>query len=253
MMDYVQIFPETLEALEELDDAQLGRMIRAMTVYATTGQEPNFEKGTGERMLWKSMKQRVDAAIRKSEINAANRKRTRTNEKNEEQRNETNDNPETETEPDQETESEPEPERDEHTQENGQQVQTRGRAREGWFDPEKPDADCDSAWQTERGRGAVAQRILDHAMKQLRPCTTVTESGGVLGGHIYEALVAAMASGAPPGECTRAMQGISTTWRYELALKQLAIRRHGDVPPEWRREVDELAEEFPPGRGRLVC
>ena len=163
MMDYLQIFPETLEALEELDDAQLGRMLRAMTVYATTGQEPAFEKGTPERMLWKSMKQRVDAAVRKSELNAANRKKTNRNEsqrnetnRNESQRNETNRNPEPETEP--ETEAESEPEGDGHTQENGQQDQPRARAREGWFDPEHPEADCDNAWRTERGRAAVAQR-----------------------------------------------------------------------------------------------
>lgn len=249
MMDYLQIFPETLEALEELDDAQLGRMLRAMTVYATTGQEPAFEKGTPERMLWKSMKQRVDAAVRKSELNAANRKKTN---RNESQRNETNRNPEPETEP--ETEAESEPEGDGHTQENGQQDQPRARAREGWFDPEHPEADCDNAWRTERGRAAVAQRILDHAMKKLRPCCTVTETGGVLGEHVYEALVAAMASGAPPGTCTHLMQGLTTTWSYELALKREAIQRFGDVPPEWRREVDELAEELRPPEGRrLVC
>lgn len=269
-MEYLQIFPETLEALEELDDAQLGRMLRAMTVYATTGQEPAFEKGTPERMLWKSMKQRVDAAVRKSELNAANRKRTNRNEsqrneternepqrneteRNEPQRNETNRNPESESEP--ETEAESEPEGDGHTQENGQQAQPRARAREGWFDPERPEADCDNAWRTERGRAAVAQRILDHAMRKLRPCNTVTETGGVLGEHVYEALVAAMASGAPPGTCTHLMQGLTTTWSYELALKREAIQRLGDVPPEWRREVDELAEELrpPEGRGRLVC
>ena len=122
-MEYLQIFPETLEALDELDDAQLGRMIRAMTVYATTGQEPDFEKGTPERMLWKAMKQRVDAAIRMSEKQAANRKtkpnqnnqtepekpeQTKPNQKNQTEPEQTKPNPEPEPEPESESDAEPE-------------------------------------------------------------------------------------------------------------------------------------------------
>lgn len=275
MMDYLQIFPETLEALDELDDAQLGRMIRAMTVYATTGQEPDFEKGTGERMLWKSMKQRIDAAIRKSGINAANRKRTKSNEKNEEQRNETNRNPETESEP--ETEAEPDPEGDKHTPEDSRQV-PRGRAREGWFDPNEPDAPCDAAWQSERGRLAVAQRILDWFMTvHMTPTGMIPQRDeeGPMGDRMLDLTAGAMASGVPPREIVHSTEKQTGAAGYEEAVARLIARNVGTdglagYSPGWaarlRNEhmdaMKALAKgggrggglgALPPERGRFVC
>lgn len=64
MLDFLPVYLDTLEALEELSDEQQMRLIRAMTRYAVKGEEPEFERGTPERMLWKAMKQRVDSASR---------------------------------------------------------------------------------------------------------------------------------------------------------------------------------------------
>ena len=71
-MDYVLVFDETFEAMEELDDHQQIRMLHAMLEYAKSGDEPNFEKGCAEKVLRKSMKQRVDNMIRKREANREN-------------------------------------------------------------------------------------------------------------------------------------------------------------------------------------
>ena len=77
-------------------------------------------------------------------------------------------------------------------------------ARAGWFDPERPERPCDSAWRTSpQARSAIAQRIIDHLEKEHGLDTGIidTEMPG-----LHRLICLCMEAGMPPGEITLAGQ-----------------------------------------------
>jgi len=57
-MTYVKIFIDFLDDAENLNDAQLGRLVRAMLRYANRAIEPNL-RGR-EAILWPAMRKQID-------------------------------------------------------------------------------------------------------------------------------------------------------------------------------------------------
>ena len=61
----IVLYWETFDAFEELEDKEIVTLIFAMRDYARYGVIPNFEKGSVESVLWKLIKQKIDADIEK--------------------------------------------------------------------------------------------------------------------------------------------------------------------------------------------
>ena len=57
-MTYIKIYIDFLEDAENLNDAQLGRLVKAMLQYANRGAEPNL-RGR-EAILWPAMRKQID-------------------------------------------------------------------------------------------------------------------------------------------------------------------------------------------------
>lgn len=266
MLEYVQLYPETLAAVKRYPAADRALLYEAMVSYGTEGAEPDWPEDDLKWLIWESLRQRVDLAARKSETNRNNRKRNGTNQnetertetnQNETERTETNRNPQSESEPEAETEADPEetpvnPVESTHTQ--GEQPEgnagARARAGEtvpaGWYDPEHPDRPCDASWlASDTARRAIAQRILDHVVRaksiSLEICSA--DSGRTIGREIGPALCAAMAAGIPPGSCQQMAAAARTLWAWEIRLKAAALDA-GTAPPgmeaAWREDVAEM-------------
>lgn len=72
-MDYLPMFPETLEAISVYDDkSDRCDLYEAMLRYAFDGVEPQFPPGDGKRFAWVLLRQRVDASARKCAEGRAN-------------------------------------------------------------------------------------------------------------------------------------------------------------------------------------
>ena len=130
MLEYIQLYPETIAAVRRYPAADRALLYEAMAAYGIEGTAPDWPEDDLKWLVWESLRQRVDLAARKSETNRNNRKRNTTNDNepernettanepernetnnNEPERNETNRNHQSES----ESESEPEPEADPET------------------------------------------------------------------------------------------------------------------------------------------
>ena len=271
MLDYLPVFPELMEALEEFDDAQVGRLLRAAAVYAFSGEEPDFAPGSPERFAWRFIRQRVDAAAAKREKKAAagaqggrpkkadesTEKQTKADESTEKQ-DEAGESLQEQSQEQAQAQGDPSPvnpvERA-HTQGTQQADSAGARARAGetvpagWYDPEHPDRPCDASWLgSPQARKSIAQRILDHVIRRrvITPGAITAESGRAIGREIMEALQAAMAAGKAPAECQRMAQDARALWVWEIRLKEAALE-YGTAPPgmaaAWREDVAELSAE----------
>ena len=58
-MKYLKVFTDFAADIEQLSDAEAGRLFRAMLLYAATGEEP--VNGGNERFLWGTAKRNIDA------------------------------------------------------------------------------------------------------------------------------------------------------------------------------------------------
>lgn len=56
--NYVCLYASYLESLAPFSDAEIGRMVRAMLAYSTTGKEPQFDGN--ERFMWPTLKAQID-------------------------------------------------------------------------------------------------------------------------------------------------------------------------------------------------
>lgn len=270
MLEYVQLYPETLAAVKRYPAADRALLYEAMVSYGTEGAAPDWPEDDLKWLIWESLRQRVDLAARKSETNRNNRKRngTTANEtertgtnQNETERTETNRNHQSESEPEAETEADPEenpvdlPVEREHTHREQPEGDAGAGARAGetvpagWYDPEHPDRPCDASWlASAQARKAIAQRILDHVIRRkiVTPGAITADSGRTIGREIMEALQAAMAAGKSPAECQRLAQEARALWVWEIRLKESALL-YGTAPPgmaaAWREDVAELSAE----------
>ena len=59
-MKYLKIFTDYADDIEELGDAECGRLFRAMLKYAASGAEPEFRGN--ERFYWNAAKRNIDSA-----------------------------------------------------------------------------------------------------------------------------------------------------------------------------------------------
>lgn len=92
------------------------------------------------------------------------------------------------------------PESDTHSDLQPQSTIAGARAR--WFDPARPEAECDSAWRTSPpARSSIAQRIIDHLEQEHGLDTSVTNPE--LPG-LHRLICLCMEAGMPPGAITRA-------------------------------------------------
>lgn len=57
-MKYLKVFTDFADITDQLSDAELGRLFRAMMKYTSTGQEPSFSGN--ERFLWATAKRNID-------------------------------------------------------------------------------------------------------------------------------------------------------------------------------------------------
>lgn len=172
------------------------------------------------------------------ETNRNESKRIETHKEYEQEKGKENDNPEPVT---------PVPEDvDTHVQPTAR-METRRRARAGWFDPAHPEGPDDGAWRgSEEARRAVAQRIVSYGREKLGlwDQTRYTEAGSV-GRDLFGAVTEALAVGIPPGEIVRMAQGCMATWVWELRIKEAVIAQDGTLNhPEWVEQLDELREEM---------
>ena len=255
MLDYVALYPETLAMVKRYPASDRALRYEAMVFYGTDGSVPDWPDDDLKWLIWESLRQRVDAAAKKSETNRRNRQqRTGTNgnepernetNANETERNETNTNPETET----DTEPEPEPETetpgdmDTHTT-PPQGDNAPARARPGWFDPAHPANGDDGAWRySEPARKATAQRILTHVINsgRLKEQFSVEKDGTTLGLNLFEVLCAAMKYGLTPRECLQEADDCQKTWQWERHLREYVVSQGGSANLPVPEERTELA------------
>lgn len=262
-MKYLPIFPELMEELSELDDASIGRMVRAMSAYAFDGVEPTFDKGTPERILWPVFRLKIDGWRDKSEkkaaagaaggeANGSKPKQTEANESKPKQKEATGSKPKPQSQSQTQSQSEPQPEEDPedvdtHTEIYGERPRARAR-RSTWYDPEHPERSFDNAWRfSEPARLAVAQRILETVLNEGLQVIPVPTDTGNLGEELLQSLEAAMRAGIPPDECQRIGERDRKSWLWEGHLKQLALDA-GTAPPgrfeAWQNQVSECAEDL---------
>ena len=270
-MDKFTFLAEDLDALASagLTDEETGLVMLAMARYAMSGSEPDFGDKAGPRIAFAMLRARLDKYIRKCETNAANGQSggrpPKTRPEAEQGAEETKGNPtETENNP---TETQPEATETydydyEYEQEQGEKTVsperenthnqtagrvTRGRAREGWFDPAHPEAVDDGAWRwSEAARKSVAQRIITYGRSQLKlwDQTRNTEAGPV-GRGLFDAVTEALGLGIPPSEILALARGSTATWVWELRVKEAVISQGGTLNyPEWVDQLAELRDEM---------
>lgn len=82
MLDYLQLYPQTIELVKRYKEDQRCRLYEAMAFYAFTGQEPSWPDDAAEWLIWEALKQTVDRAdqkVRQNRKNASRDKNTETN------------------------------------------------------------------------------------------------------------------------------------------------------------------------------
>ena len=255
MLDYIQMYPETIALVKRYPAADRALLYEAMVFYGTAGEEPDWPEDDLKWFVWESLRQRVDAAARKSATNRNNRTKQNEPERNETKRNETErtetkQNPESEA--DTETEADPEEEPEPRMENTHRGIRQQGNAggREGvpagWYDPEHPERPADGAWRTsEVARRSIAQRVADYVLGDgiVDGNRIAVESGRIAGAELVPALCAAMAAGLPPGDCQRLADGAVSAWAWEYRLHSYALE-HGTGLPEWRDDLAELREDY---------
>ena len=265
-MKYLPIFPELMEELEEFSDESVGKLMRAMSAYAFAGEEPDFAKGSPERLAWGFCRRKVDQWREKSEARAtagasggsrpkqdeADESKPKQTEANESKPKQTEANgskgkPQSQSQSQTEPESEDE---DTHTDipQQGNAGARARRSRSGWYDAENPDAPCDLSWQTsETARRSIAQRIIEKVCRGGFSMAPVITEAGALGQELFRSLEAAMMAGIPPGECQRIGERDKKAWLWEGHLKQLALDA-GTAPESqaetWRRQISDCEDDL---------
>ena len=267
MLDYIQIYPETRDAVRRYPAADRALLYEAMLDYATTGQEPDWPDDDLKWFVWESLRQKVCDAERahkrkqaagsaggrpkqdeaepsdakQDEAEESTEKQDKAEESNEKQNEAEESRPkqkkarQSKAKPESESESDAEPETVTNTHTSSPPEASRRRARAGWFDPEHPADPDDGAWRySEKARRAVAQRIMTHVINsgRLAHQFSVTEDGQVLGDDLFEVLCTAMLYGMSPRECLQEADDWKTTWRWEKALRDYVISQGGtgDLP-----------------------
>lgn len=72
MLDYLQLYPQTIELVKRYKEDQRCRLYEAMAYYAFTGQEPSWPDEAPEWLIWEALKQTVDRADKKVNQNKKN-------------------------------------------------------------------------------------------------------------------------------------------------------------------------------------
>ena len=167
-LEYLKVFGEIEEYVEELTDDQLGRVFSAMMAYAFRDEEPDFERGTAERYVWPAIRNKIDGCERKVRQKRANGEKGGRPSKNEnkEKPEETENN---QTEPDETKENQTEPnetpnvheQEHEHVQEQEQRENESARARKRASPFTPPTPDEVAAYCRERGNAVDADRFCD--------------------------------------------------------------------------------------------
>lgn len=89
MLDYLQLYPQTIELVKRYKEDQRCRLYEAMAFYAFTGAEPTWPEDAAEWLIWEALKQTVDRADKKVNQNKRNSSRKEADE-SEPERNEAN-------------------------------------------------------------------------------------------------------------------------------------------------------------------
>ena len=76
MLDYLQLYPQTIELVKRYKEDQRCRLYEAMAFYAFTGEEPSWPDDAPEWLIWEALKQTVDRADKKVNQNKRNASRT---------------------------------------------------------------------------------------------------------------------------------------------------------------------------------
>ena len=173
-LEYLKVFGEIEEYVEELTDDQLGRVFSAMMAYAFRDEEPDFERGTAERYVWPAIRNKIDGCERKVRQKRANGEKGGRPSKNENKdKPEETENNKTEPEETKENQTEPnetsnvhehehEQEHEhEHVQEQEQRENESARARKRAAPFTPPSPDEVAAYCRERGNTVDAERFCD--------------------------------------------------------------------------------------------
>ena len=80
MLEYIQIYPETLEMIGHYTESERCRLIESMARYAFHGEAPDWQESAPEWYIWPALRQAVDRASKRAEQNRANASGSRRNE-----------------------------------------------------------------------------------------------------------------------------------------------------------------------------
>ena len=72
MLDYLQLYPETIEQVKRYSEAQRCRLYEAMAAYAFTGEEPSWPDEAAEWFIWETLRQQVNRTMKKVKQNREN-------------------------------------------------------------------------------------------------------------------------------------------------------------------------------------
>ena len=72
MLDYLQLYPETIEQVKRYSEAQRCRLYEAMAKYAFTGEEPSWPDDAPEWFIWETLRQQVNRTMKKVKQNREN-------------------------------------------------------------------------------------------------------------------------------------------------------------------------------------
>lgn len=72
MLDYLQLYPETIEQLKRYNKEQRCNLYEAMAEYAFEGQEPDWPDDAAEWFIWEALKQQVNRTEKKVNQKRAN-------------------------------------------------------------------------------------------------------------------------------------------------------------------------------------
>lgn len=79
MLDYLQLYPETLVLIKRYPKEQRYDLIEAQMEYACNGKEPDWPEDDTKWLIWEALKLQVDRTVKKVEQNKANGKRNKAN------------------------------------------------------------------------------------------------------------------------------------------------------------------------------
>ena len=72
MLDYLQLYPETIKQLKRYNKEERCNLYEAMAEYAFTGNEPDWADDANEWFIWETLKQQVNRTEKKVIKNRAN-------------------------------------------------------------------------------------------------------------------------------------------------------------------------------------